>query len=179
MKVKSNIRGKRELDQMLDQLTDPKFRAAALRKAAKVTMEPVKNSLITASPSELKDGVVIRTTVNTSKDIKTSKVKENQRSELFSTVTYDNAHYGLAMILEYGRSKRLAKTSDGKVFHSWGKRTKFVERDIGTTAAQNFVSETATAVEHKMKTDFENNLLASIQYQAKRLEKRNAKQKSK
>ena len=77
MKVKSSIRGKRELDQMLDQLTDPKFRAAALRKAAKVTMEPVKDSLITASPSELKDGVVIRTTVNTTKEIKTSKVKEN------------------------------------------------------------------------------------------------------
>ncbi|QWL58220.1 hypothetical protein HQ400_07840 [Aeromonas jandaei] len=178
MKVSAKMTGLEDLNAILDSLTDPKRRAAALRRSAKLAMEPVKRVLESKAPSLVKDGVVLKTTVNTNKKMKINRVRQQDRSELFSQVTFKNDFYGMAMILEHGRSKRLAKTKDGKVFHSWGKATEFVERDIGTTEPKNFVSETATETEAVMIKTFSETLRTEIEKHAKREAKRVRNQSS-
>ncbi|CAJ1855491.1 hypothetical protein HLBENOHH_02472 [Aeromonas dhakensis] len=175
MKVSAKMTGLGNLDKLLDSLTDPKFRAAALRRSAKQAMEPVKQVLESKAPSLVKPGVVLQTTVNTNKKMKINRIKQQDRGELFSQVTFKNDYYGMAMILEHGRSKRLAKTSDGKVFHSWGKATKYVERDIGTTEPKNFVSETATQTEALMVNTFSSALVSEVEKQAKRMNRARGK----
>lgn len=169
MKVSAKMTGLGDMNKLLDSLTDPKRRAAALRSSAKKAMQPVKQVLESKAPSLVKDGVVLKTTVNTNKKMKIKRIKQQDRGELFSQVTFTNEYYGMAMILEHGRSKRLAKTSDGKVFHSWGKATKFVERDIGTTEPKNFVSETAAETEALMIKTFSESLVTEVEKQAKRM----------
>ena len=169
MKVSAKMQGLGDLNTLLDSLTDPKFRAAALRASAKKAMEPVKQVLESKAPSMVKAGVTSKTVVNTNKKMKINRIKEQDRGEIFSQVTFVNEYYGMAMILEHGRSKRLAKTEDGKVFHSWGKATKYVERDIGTTEPKNFVSETATQTEAVMVNTFAESLKTEVEKQFKRM----------
>ncbi|MGG5825940.1 hypothetical protein [Aeromonas salmonicida] len=169
MKVSAKMQGLGDLNKLLDSLVDPKRRAAALRASAKRAMEPVKQVLESKAPSMVKPGVTLKTVVNTNKGMKINRIKEQDRAELFSQVTFTNQYFGMAMILEHGRSKRLAKTEDGKVFHSWGKATKYVERDIGTTEPKNFVSETATQTEALMVNTFSSALVSEVEKQAKRM----------
>ncbi|MGL6606613.1 hypothetical protein [Aeromonas hydrophila] len=175
MKVSSKMTGLGDMNKLLDSLTDPKFRAAALRRSAKQAMEPVKQALESKAPSLVKPGVVLKTVVNTNKKMKINRIKQQDRGELFSQVTFTNEYYGMAAILEHGRSKRLAKTRDGKVFYSWGKATKFVERDIGTTEPKNFVSETAAQTELSMINRFSESLVTAVEQQAKRMKRARGK----
>ncbi|ELA9841223.1 hypothetical protein V4F87_003265 [Vibrio parahaemolyticus] len=195
-----HVSGLDDVEKMLDALTDPKFRARALRNAAKKSMQPVKATLQSKLPSggsdessyahyesytgkkgykpgDLRNGVKLAIKVNSDKDIKVSKsgkVKDNQRSELYSIVTFDSHVYKLASILENGRSKRVATTKNGKVFHYYGNPTDQVKRDIGTTEPRNFVSSTFAEHEHSITETFKDELTKSIAQQAKRMAKKNA-----
>ncbi|EPN4965794.1 hypothetical protein BA746_00345 [Vibrio parahaemolyticus] len=196
-----NIQGLDSVEALLDGLTDAKFRERALRNAGRKAMEPVKETLkskipVGSSPKssyrhyqgssrkqgytsgDLREGVKLRVNVNTRKKIKVGKggrVKDNQASELFANVTFDNHVYGLAAILENGRQKRVAKTKNGKVFHAWGKPTDSTHRDIGTTEPKHFVSETYAEHESAIVERFKGELINSIEKQAKAMRKANAR----
>lgn len=188
------VQGLKELDAMLDSLTDPKFRKAALRNAGRKAMTPVKDALIANVPEsdnpdepssyahykdgyksgDLKRGVKLKVKINTDKKIHITKsgyAKENQSGELYTSVTFDNSVYGLAMILENGRSKREATTKSGRTFKVYGRNTDKVKRDIGTTGAKNFVSRTFTEQESAMTERFKSELTTSIIKQAKKMAK--------
>lgn len=190
------VQGLKELDAMLDSLTDPKFRKAALRNAGRKAMTPVKLALIDNVPEsdnpdepssyahykdgyksgDLKRGVKLSVTVNTDKNIKINKsgfANTKQAGELYTNVTFDSSVYGLAMILENGRSKREATTKAGKVFHVYGNRTDKVKRDIGTFEGKNFVSRTFAEQESAMTERFKEELTNSITKQAKKMAKAN------
>ncbi|KFA99264.1 hypothetical protein [Vibrio sp. ER1A] len=195
-----HISGLDDVEKLLDGLTDPKFRANALRNAARKSMNPVKDTLQSKlpaggaeeesykhyesytgkkgyKPGDLRKGVKLKISVNSAKEIKTNRkgyVKDNQRSELFSTVTFDNHVYKLASILEHGRTRRVATTKNGKVFHYFGHATDSVKRDIGTTAPRNFISSTFAEHEGQIAETFKSELIKSISRQAKRLAKKNA-----
>lgn len=197
-----HVSGLKELDALLDGLTDEKFRKAALRAAAKKTLAPVaevlKSKLPSGSssessyshyesytgkkgynPGDLRNGVKTSIKLNTGKDIKTDRngnIRDGQRSELQSAITFDSHVYKLASILENGRSKRVAQTNDGKVFHMYGKATDKTHRDIGTTEPRNFVSSTFAQCETAMTENFKHELTQSITQQAKRLQRKKAKE---
>ncbi|WP_188013166.1 hypothetical protein [Photobacterium damselae] len=191
-----HVDGLKELDALLDSLTDEKFRKAALRNAGRKAMTPVKATLISKIPSsdnqetpssykhyndgngyqsgDLKQGVKLKVKVNTDKKIKLNKngyAKDNQAGELFVDVTFDNKLYGLAAILEHGRSKREATTKRGNTFHVYGHKTDKVKRDIGTFEGKNFVSETFTEHESDIVNTFKKELTTSIAKQAKKMAK--------
>ncbi|MGF1787097.1 hypothetical protein L4D00_14980 [Photobacterium swingsii] len=195
------VTGLKEVDALLDSLVDPKFRKNALRAGAKKAMEPVKDTLISKIPDgagtddssyahyndgkgyqsgDLKRGVKLQIKINTDKDIKVKRnghVKDDQQGELYANVTFKNDVYRLASVLENGRSKRLAKTRNGKVFHAWGNPTDMVQRDIGTTTGKNFVSETFTQHESDITNTFKKELITAIEKQAKKMAKAKSKGK--
>ena len=188
-----HVDGLKELDALLDSLVDPKFRGRALRNAGRKAMEPVKTTLESKLPigdgdeesykhyesytgkkgyqsGDLRKGVKLRVSVNSDKDIKVSKsgsVSGKQKSELYTVVTFDNHLAKLANVLEHGRQKRVATTKNGKLFHYYGNKTDMVQRDIGTTAPKNFVSETFAQCETSMVDTFKQELIKSIEKQAK------------
>ena len=191
-----HIDGLKELDEMLDALIDPKFRARALRAAARKSLQPVKATLESKlpaggsaedsykhyesskgkgyKPGDLRKGVRIKIKINTDKNIKVSKsgkINDNQKSELYSNVTFDSHVYKLASILENGRTKRVATTGNGKVFHAWGNPTDQVKRDIGETAPRNFVSSTFAEHETDIAETFKKELTKSIIQQQKKYDK--------
>lgn len=200
MAVKRNlqaVKGLKEVEAMLDSLTDPKFRERALRNAGRRALKPVKEKLQANVPSgtsdtssyphytsykgtgyqsgDLRDGVVIKVKVNTSKKIRTNAdgfAKDGQQAELVANVTFKDHLYKLASILENGRTKRIAKTEDGKVFHFMGRPTNQVERDIGTTSPKHFISQTFAQCESNMVKDFKVELIGSIHKQVKAMEKK-------
>ncbi|MGL4765215.1 MAG: hypothetical protein ACRC2N_09345 [Aeromonas sp.] len=199
-----HVQGLAELDAMLESLIDPKFRARALRKAGKATLQPVEQVLKSKLPDggsdhpsykhygqdgytagDLKNGTRITMKVNTAKPVKTDKkgnVAKGQRSELYGIVTFKPKLVKLANILEHGRTKRIARTDDGNVFNFYGKPTDKTERDIGTTEPKNFISSTVTECESAMVETFKNSLLDSVTKEVKRQEraiKRAAKKKAK
>jgi hypothetical protein len=187
------VQGLSELDAMLDSLIDPKFRARALRAAGKATLQPVEQVLKSKLPDggkdhpsykhygqdgyksgDLKAGTKIALKVNTAKPIKTDKngnVKKRQKSELYGIVTFQPKLVKLANILEHGRTKRIARTDDGNVFHYYGHKTDKTERDIGTTEPKNFISSTSTECESTMVETFKQNLFASVEKEVKRHER--------
>ncbi|WP_270665450.1 MULTISPECIES: hypothetical protein, partial [unclassified Aeromonas] len=68
--AKTNISGLKELNDLLDSLTEPKFRGRALRNSAAASMESVKQEMINSLPTNMKpDDVVLKTKVNTDKKI--------------------------------------------------------------------------------------------------------------
>ncbi|MGL4843819.1 MAG: hypothetical protein ACRC2Y_04265 [Aeromonas veronii] len=197
-----HVQGLAELDAMLDSLIDPKFRARALRAAGKQTLLPVEQVLKSKLPDggsdhpsykhygqdgykagDLKAGTKIALKVNTTKPIKTDKhgnPKKGQQSELYGIVTFKPKLVKLANILEHGRTRRIAKTDDGNVFHFYGHKTDKTERDIGITEPKNFISSTSTECESAMVETFKRNLIDSINKEVKkheRAQKRAAKKK--
>ncbi|HHG3075756.1 TPA: hypothetical protein ACPVXB_001014 [Vibrio parahaemolyticus] len=203
MAIQSNrktVEGLKEVEKMLDSLTDPKFRARALRTAGRKAMNPVKQKLISNIPTgssethsykhyqgstkkegytsgDLKDGVKLQVIVNTTKDIKAKNTGfgGKQSAELFTNLTFDNHVYKLASILEHGRTKRIAKTRGDKVFHSYGKPTDYIQRDIGQFQGTNFVSKTFAECESSIVDSFKRELTQSIQQQAKKMAKKGNK----
>ena len=198
-----HVQGLAELDAMLEGLIDPKFRARALRAAGKATLQPVEQVLKSKLPDggsdhpsykhygqdgykagDLKAGTKTMIKVNTAKPIKTDKKgnpRKGQLSELYGIVTFQPKLVKLANILEHGRTRRIARTEDGKVFHYYGHRTDKTERDIGTTEPKNFISSTSTECEPLMVETFRINLLESINKEVKKHEramKRAAKKKA-
>ncbi|ELH4810069.1 hypothetical protein Q9X96_003102 [Vibrio vulnificus] len=191
-----HVDGLKELDAMLDSLIDPKFRARALRSAGRSAMKPVKATLVANLPSgqediddpnyessygkgyksgDLAKGIRLSVTVNTEKDIKVSKkgyIKDKQMAELFVNLGFRPHLIKLASILENGRQKRVAKTSMGKVFHYYGKRTDMVTRDIGTTRPYHMVSRTFAEHEAAIVERFKTDLTKSIKRQAKAMAKK-------
>ncbi|WP_028022234.1 hypothetical protein [Enterovibrio calviensis] len=196
-----HVTGLKEVEAMLDSLTDSKFRKAALRAAGRKALDPVKTTLQSKIPvgdseqdsykhyqgsskkegytsGDLRNGVKIKIAVNTDKKIRTNSsgfAKGNMTSELFATVTFDNHVYKLASILENGRQKRVAKTRNGKVFHYFGSPTDMVQRDIGTFKGKHFVSSTFAEHESSMVERFRVELIGSIDKQVKKMEKANAR----
>ncbi|MFL1802338.1 hypothetical protein ACJW8F_13235 [Plesiomonas shigelloides] len=186
------LSGLDSVERLLDGLTDPKFRARALRSAARKTLTPVKSALQSKlpaggkeessykhygvdgyKPGDLRDGVRLQIKVNTNKKSIASngRAKKDAQSELVAKVTFHKSVYKLASILENGRQRRIASTKDGNVFHYFGHKTDLVQRDIGTTAPRNFVSETFAESEAQMTSGFASELKQSIAQEAKRLAK--------
>ncbi|WMB74219.1 hypothetical protein RA178_06280 [Shewanella oncorhynchi] len=194
-----HVKGLDSVDKLLDSLTDPKFRKAALRSAARKAMAPVKEALqsnIRSSVSnsdtssyehytsskgkqgyssgDLEKGVKLSISVNTDKNIKIKSngfATDKQSGELFANVTFDNHTAKLAAILENGRTKRVATTRNGKVFHYFGNPTDLVQRDISTTSGKHFVSNTFAEQEHLMVDRFKKELITAIATQTKKMEK--------
>lgn len=197
-RTKKTVTGLKEVEAMLDSLVDPKFRKAALRNAGRRTMNPVKERLQANIPvgssdkssykhyqgsskkegytsGDLRNGVKVKLSVNTDKKIKTNKsgyAKKGMEAELVASVTFDNHVYKLASILENGRTKRVATTRNGKVFHYFGKPTDNVKRDIGTFTPRNFVSQTFAECESLMTKNFRDEMIGSIKKQVKLMEKK-------
>lgn len=194
-----HVKGLDALDKMLDSLTDPKFRKAALRSAGRKAMEPVKQALqakIMADTStsdessykhyqssagegyqsgDLAKGVKISVTVNTDKAIKLKAngfATDKQGGELFVNVSFKNSVAKLAAILENGRSKRIATTKNSNVFHYFGNPTNQVQRDIGITQGKNYVSNTYAEQEHLIADRFKKEITQSIAIQTKKMEKK-------
>ncbi|MCU8498495.1 hypothetical protein M2G70_07430 [Vibrio vulnificus] len=200
MKELKHVSGLKELDAMLDSLVDPKFRGKALRQAGRKAMLPVVQTLKSNIPSgvsgtesyehyqgsskkegytsgDLREGVKLKMRVNTTKDIKTKSsgyAVDAMSAEMFANVTFDNHVYKLAAILENGRQKRIATTRNGKVFHSWGKPTDFVQRDIGETQGKHFVSKTFAEHESSMVDRFKTEIIEAVKKQTKAMEKAHA-----
>lgn len=65
IKRRTKIAGLDNLNKMLDQITDPKFRAKVLRKAGNVTLKSVEGVMIANSPNSLKDQTKRQLVVNT------------------------------------------------------------------------------------------------------------------
>lgn len=187
--AKSNISGLKELNDLLDSLQDPKFRASALRISAKKSMEPVKQEMINSLPSDMKsDDVVIKTTVNTNKkmgNVKEGYISEKKYAELFSEVTFrmkkgeygNESAYGMAMIHNYGRRNPLARVRGDSKFHSFGKPTEETHRYIGVSAGSHFVDKVRFNTEEQLRSDFEKNLEQEIQRQIKKQDKNRARNK--
>lgn len=182
-----HIKGLDNLNKLLDSLVDPKFRARALRNAAKQTLAPVKESLQAASPEMLKNDVVIKTTVNTNKKIKIPQsgyIPDKKYNELYAEVTFDmkkgkygtESAYGMAMILELGRRNPLARASkEGDGFKVFGKVTDEAFRYIGTTKGLYFVERIRHQQALAMEENFKKLLLQEIESEIRKQDKRNSK----
>lgn len=178
-----HIQGLDNLNKLLDSLTDPKFRARALRSAAKQTLAPVKEALQAAAPAMIKDDVVIKVTVNTSKKIKIPKsgyIPDKKYNELFAEVTFDmkrgkygtESAFGMAMILELGRRNPLARAGKGEGFKVFGKVTDEAFRYIGTTKGLYFVERIRHQQEQAMEENFKKFLLQEVENEIKRNSKK-------
>ncbi|MGU5740151.1 hypothetical protein [Aeromonas caviae] len=182
-----HIKGLDNLNKLLDSLVDPKFRARALRNAAKQTLAPVKEAVQAAAPALIKDDVVIKTTVNTNKKIKIPKsgyIPDKKYNELFAEVTFDmkrgkygtESAYGMAMILELGRRNPLARANkEGDGFKVFGKITDEVFRYIGTTQGLYFVERIRHQQEQAMEDNFKKFLLQEVENEIRKQDKRNSK----
>lgn len=84
--------------------------------------------------------------------------------------------YGLAMILENGRSDSQGdlKKDGSTKWYAWGNPTSETIRNIGTTKPLRFVEKTFFEVEKSMAVKFGNTLLDEIQKEVKRQSKRKA-----
>ncbi|MFQ2773043.1 hypothetical protein ACK3Y4_20225 [Aeromonas caviae] len=180
-----HIKGLDNLNKLLDSLVDPKFRARALRSAAKQTLAPVKEALKAAAPEMLKNDVVIKTTVNTNK-IKIPQsgyIPDKKYNELYAEVTFDmkkgkygsESAYGMAMILELGRRNPLARAGKGEGFKVFGKVTDEAFRYIGTTKGLYFVERIRHQQEQAMEENFKKFLLQEIESEIRKQDKRNSK----
>lgn len=176
-----HINGLENLDKLLESLTDPKFRRAALRNSAKVALQPVKKTMEDKAPSVLKNDVVVRIRVNTDKKMKIKGfVKEDKYNELYSQVTFDskrgthgnNSAYGLAMVLNYGRRNPLARVKGDSKFHAWGKPTDETHRYIGTTEGTHFIDTVRFESEPDIEKRFRETLLTEIDKQVKKQDRR-------
>lgn len=181
IKRRTKIAGLDNLNKMLDQITDPKFRAKVLRKAGNVTLKSVEGVMIANSPNSLKDQTKRQLLVNTNKPIKINKkgfISEKKFHELWGHVTYKPGvmGYGLAMILENGRSDSQGdlKKDGSTKWYAWGNPTSETIRNIGTTKPLRFVEKTFFEVEKSMAVKFGNTLLDEIQKEVKRQSKRKA-----
>lgn len=187
-KDNKHMKGLDDLNKLFASITDPKFRAKALRAAAKPVMEDVKQAMEQAAPEIIKSGVIIKTTVNTGKEIKVSKsgkIADKKSSELYSEVTFrtkkgvigQESYYGMATILNYGRKNPLAKIGKNTKFYSFGKPTDQTHRLIGVTRPLYFIDKVRFEKEKEVEEKFSDNLLNEIQKEIKRQDKRNARGK--
>jgi len=174
------MKGLDDLNKLLESITDPKFRAKALRAAVKPVMEDVKQAMEQAAPEIIKPGVIIKTTVNTGKEIKVSKsgkIADKKSSELYSEVTFRTKKGVIATILNYGRKNPLAKIGKNTKFYSFGKPTDQTHRLIGVTRPLYFIDKVRFEKEKEVEEKFSDNLLNEIQKEIKRQDKRNARGK--
>ncbi|MGE6115165.1 hypothetical protein ACLHZU_03630 [Aeromonas salmonicida] len=188
--AKTKLEGLDDLNKLLDSLTDPKFRARALRNAVKPVMEEVKQDMISAKPESIKDSdVVIKTKVNTGKAEKNGSkqgfIKSDKFNELYSEVTFktkrgeygEESAYGMATILNYGRNNPLARVRGDSKFHSFGKPTEESHRYIGVTQGLFFVEKVRFQNENKIAEDFGKRLLDEVEKEIKKQDKRNNRKK--
>lgn len=181
--AKTNISGLKELNGLLDSLTEPKFRRRALRNSAKVSMESVKQEMINSLPTNMKPSdVVTKTKVNTDKKmgkVKKGYIKDDKYSELYSEVTFrtrkgeygEESAYGMATIMNYGRRNPLARVRGVSKFHSFGKPTEETHRYIGVTEGLHFVEKVRFNTEESLRSEFERNLEQELQTQIKKQDK--------
>ncbi|UNU29665.1 hypothetical protein [Aeromonas hydrophila] len=179
----NNISGLKELNDLLDSLTEPKFRTRALRNSAKSSMNSVKQEMVNSLPSNMKaDDVVIKTKVNTDKKmgkVKQGFVQEDKYSELYTEVTFrmkkgeygEESAYGMAHIMNYGRRNPLARVRGQSKFYSFGKPTEETHRYIGVTEGLHFVEKVRFNTEETLRADFERNLEQELQTQIKKQDK--------
>jgi HK97 gp10 family phage protein len=110
--------GFKELEQALDALTEPKFRAAALRAAGKKTMIyleprisdacPVETNVESGTPGgRLKNSIKSSVSIGKIKTSKTGKVSKSNKHEMSARVTAGDPKNGVdyAIITEYGREE--------------------------------------------------------------------------
>lgn len=181
----NNLKGLDDLNRLLDSITDDKFRARALRNTAKQAMQPVKAAVEAAAPAILKNDVVIRTTVNTTKKNAIPKsgkwIADKKYNELYSEVTFKTnktgefggeSAYGMAMILEYGRRNPLAKIGRGNSFKVFGKVTDEAFRHIGTTQGLYFVEGVRVEQEEQLRIASERILREQIENEIRKQDKR-------
>lgn len=178
----TKVQGLKELNDLLDSLTDPKFRTAALRATAKKVMQHPKKVMEDNAPSELKNEVVIKTKINKIKPgskIKKGYIKADKFNELYSEVTFSykkgthgkESAFGLAMIHNYGRRNPLAKVTGDSQFHVFGKPTNEHIRYIGNTKGTDFVDKVRFETEPQIREDFEKAFLEEVEKQVKRHDK--------
>lgn len=115
--LKYRLLGFRELGFALDQLTEPKFRKAALRRSGRAAMKPVYDDAKRLAPTLkdesrnpnvakniLKNDVKMSTRTNIRPSVtKSNKIRESSRHELSVMVKTGKASEDFALIVEYGR----------------------------------------------------------------------------
>lgn len=119
--VKYKTKGFKELAKALDNLTEPKFRSQALRKAGKAAMTPTLHALKSAAPviknpeklpkgmkpGELSDGIkmVVSAPVQPKFTKKTGKITKASEHELKVTIYTGKGAESYAIVSEYGREE--------------------------------------------------------------------------
>ncbi|EQB2600687.1 hypothetical protein ACYHQE_004373 [Aeromonas salmonicida] len=186
MAKNKHIQGLDNLNSVLDSLVNPKFRKAALRNAAKRSMEPAKSIMEANAPALIKNDVVIKTKVNTDR-VKSMKIKgfikEDKYNELYSEVTFDmkkgkhgkESAFGMAMVFNYGRRNPLAKVKGDSKFFAFGNPTEEPYRYIGATEGNHFVDKVRFESEPIVEAIFTKVLLEEIEKQAKKQDKQKGK----
>lgn len=111
------MRGFSSLDKALNELTEPKFRKAALRRSGKAAMQPVHRSAIKNAPflkdktrnphtpiGLLKTDIKMSTRTNIApKTMKSGKIRTTTKHELSVMVKTGRKTEDFALIVEYGR----------------------------------------------------------------------------
>jgi hypothetical protein len=138
---KFKISGFKQLEKGLNELTDGKFRVAALRAAGKAALTPLKEALVDAAPilketsilptgsvkNALKDSIRLRQKVN--KNPKLSKNKKRitnaTKSEYRGIIATGKEAAGYAIVSEYGRKQTTINR-----YSAFGKVTAAYEVDL-------------------------------------------------
>lgn len=137
-----------ELDKALEELIEPKFRKAALRKAGKEAMKPVLNAAKKDAPilknvddaddnlrGQLKDDIKMSTTVNIDPSVgKNGKIKNSKKHELKVVVKTGKKTEDYALVTEFGRDEYTVKR-----FHYFGKATDGYDVKIGAIQPRPFM----------------------------------------
>lgn len=117
--TKYRLKGFKELDTALTNLTEPKFRKAALRRAGKAAMKPVMDSAIQNAPTlkdktrnpntpvgMLKNDIKMSTRTNIRpKTMKSGKIRTTTKHELSVMVKTGKQTEDFALVVEYGREE--------------------------------------------------------------------------
>lgn len=179
--VTYKINGMKETSKALDQLTVPKFRKAALRKAGKTAMSPVLSALKSAAPvwtdtstlpkgaapAALKNDLKQSISVNVEPRVgKSGKVTKASMNELKVTIKTSKKTEDYALVSEYGREE-----------HSFTKYTVFGKPVLGFTATlpkltpKPWMRTTFDGMQKTVSKTFANELSKAIIFQAAKQKK--------
>lgn len=169
----AKVKGIKELNKALDSITDPKFRAKALRKAGKEVMKPTLTAAIQNAPTlkisdknpdhaiagELKNDIKMRTSINKGAFTKGGSVKKNSH-ELTVSVTTSNKTKEYAQTVEYGRNEFSVVRTE-----AFGRQTRAFNAQVPRVNPQPFMKPALDLIEDTAANDFGRILFDEIKTQ--------------
>lgn len=175
----AQVKGFKELNQMLESLTDNKFRKAALKEAAQNAMKPVLFDAKANAPTleiseknpsgvvagQLKNDIKMKTRYIADPNSiisKSGKLKKNS-SEITVSVETGRATKDYAAVVEFGRPEKIAIRSE--VF---GRKTKEFEAIVPKVTPRPYLQPAFYKHSDKMADKFGKHMYKSIQKQIAR-----------